>query len=109
MTFAEFIGRHRQLIDSGRRDVLRPDFDILNAIELGRRHPSAETVQDLIQAARREAGGQALLEAVENGVYRLWAIYSQQRDPSRRRDIFGARFEFSTAIPQNALDGATRL
>lgn len=84
MTFAEFIARHRNLIDSGARDVLRPDFDILNAIELGRRHPYAETLDDLRRSARREAHGQPLLDAVENGLSRLWAIYTQHV-PHRRQ------------------------
>ena len=78
MTFAEFIAKHRCVAPGRPEDVLNPDFDVLHAIELGRRHSGAETLDDIVDAARREsrsAGRRFLADQVRDMLSRLWALY----------------------------------
>ncbi len=86
MIFAEFIARFRCIEEGRAADVLRPDFDVLHAIELGRRHSGVETLPDLLRAARREAGmGRRLHGSVEFELTRLWSLFERAAPAGRRK------------------------
>ena len=73
MTFAEFIDRH---VDHGGLTKAEPGgYTILHAIELARRHPEAETTEDLVRIARRELRVVALPWDVNEMLIRLFALY----------------------------------
>ena len=89
MTFAEFIALHRCVAPGRPEDVLNPDFDVLHAIELARRHPEVETLEDLVDAARSESRRlrrHYLADLVRDRLKRLWALY-------QIADALGCQFE----------------